>query len=59
MTLDQAVASLSAKLGEPDVFSVSHNGSEIVVRVNFVYRAKEVPDQWEGFRVTRGRVSCW
>ncbi len=62
MNIEKAVETLQQHLGEPDVFVVRHNGKEIVVDVNFIYRIEDVQalnGQWEGFRVCIGRRSCW
>ncbi len=62
MTIEEAVQKLSDHLGDPEVFHVYHNGRSISVRVNFVYRTKDVTDlgdTWEGFPLNLGRVSCW
>lgn len=62
MTIDEAVKSLIKHLNDEEVFHVYHNGSEILVRVYFVYRTKDIENLngvWEGFPVKLGRVSCW
>ena len=66
LTIDEAVKQLQAKLdGTEDagVFNVRHDGKDIIVDVNFVYRTNEVPKDFEGFKVVtgqgRGRISCW
>jgi hypothetical protein len=66
MTIDEAVKKLQENLdGSEDhgIFNVRHDGKEIVVDVNFVYRVNDVPKEFEGFKVVtgqgRGRVSCW
>lgn len=66
MSIDEAVVKLQAHLGDPEVFHVRADGSDIVVDVNFIYRLKEVTalgGVWEGYPVItgkgRGRVSCW
>lgn len=62
MTIDEAVTKLAEHLGDPEVFNIRHNGSVIIVDVNFIYRVKDVTDlggTWEGFPVSTGRRSCW
>jgi hypothetical protein len=62
MSIDEAVESLKRKLDDDEVFIIQHNGSEITVDVNFIYRVKEVTalgGQWEGFPLSTGRRSCW
>ncbi len=62
MTIDEAVISLQARPGEPDIFQVRHNGTTIIVDVQLIYRVKEVTDlgpNWEGFPLSTGRKSCW
>ena len=59
-TIDEAVTSLAAHLGEPDVFTnIRHNGKVILVDVNFIYRVQDLPSEWKGYKVTTGRRSCW
>lgn len=62
MTIDQAVVKLQQHLGEPDVFIVRHNGTQIIVDVNLIYRVKDIESlggTYEGFPVSTGRRSCW
>jgi len=68
MTLDEAVTKLQEHLDGANkedlgVFNVRHDGKEIIVDVNFIYRVDDVPKEFEGFPVItgkgRGRVSCW
>lgn len=66
MTILEAVQKLQTQLdGTEDhgIFNVRAEGDEIVVDVNYVYRVKDVPQEFEGFRVItgkgRGRISCW
>lgn len=54
MTIDEAVKKLEERLCEPDVFSVSHDGTTIIVRVHFVYRidyVRSLNGVWEVFPV--------
>jgi hypothetical protein len=70
--IDEAVVSLTKRLNcaagmeDEGVFCVRHDGKDIIVDVNFIYRLKDVTDlggSWEGYHVVtgqgRGRVSCW
>jgi hypothetical protein len=62
MNIDEAVAKLVKHLDDSEAFTVRHNGSNIIVDVNFIYRVKEVQalgDSWEGFPISTGRRSCW
>jgi|GEM_PF-5103827 hypothetical protein len=63
MNIEDAVMKLAAHLNEPDVFVIRHDGKDIIVDVNFVYRVNDVPKEWEGYQVItgkgRGRISCW
>jgi hypothetical protein len=62
MTIDEAVATLSKHLGEPDVFYIRHNGTAIIVDVVFIYRMEDVDrlhGVWQGFPIQVGRRSCW
>ena len=66
MTIEEAAESLQKHLtANPEdegIFCVSHNGSELVVRVGFIYRVEDVKKLngiWEGFPIKMGRVSCW
>lgn len=66
MNIDEAVKKLQEQLdGTEDqgVFNVRHDGKDIVVDVNFIYRVNGVPKEFAGFKVVtgqgRGRVSCW
>ena len=62
MKIDEAVEKLETHLGDKEVFHVRHDGKEIIVSVEFIYRLKEIQNLngvWEGFPVTTGRVSCW
>ena len=72
MTIDQAVESLKTKLNagpgqeDEEVFIVRHDGTSLLVDVNFIYRVEDVKklgDTWEGYPLVCGggksRISCW
>ena len=62
MTIDEAVKKLEEHLGDPEVFSVRHDGVKIIVDVNFIYRVEDVTQlggTWEGYPISTGRRSCW
>ena len=66
MTIEEAADSLQKHLTlnpeDEGIFCVSHNGTALIVSVNFIYRVEDVTKlngQWEGFPIIRGRVSCW
>lgn len=62
MTIQEATESLVKHLNDEEAFYVRHDGTSIIVTVNWIYRLPEVQKLngvWEGFPVTMGRVSCW
>ena len=58
-SLREKLNEVDRKLGEPDVFTVTPSGGTLVVDVAFIYRADEIPKEWEGYPVRTGKRSCW